>query len=149
MSKVVDIRSYLETLVQATVSGYVKLSDSHQASDNPSLILTKGYSIGFSPGENVSDEWCPGTIPISRQFQLILTNVYTPNLDPDYRGSLEDSLMNDEFAIVGAIEKDVTLTGNAITSRFLFDNGLEYLIDDEKQFIIVVATISVIYEENT
>jgi hypothetical protein len=149
MSKVVDIRTYLDSLIEATVTGYVKLSDSYQTSDNPNLSLSKGYSVGFSPGENVSDEWCPGTIRIRRQFQVILTNVYTPSLDPDYREGLENSLLNDEFAIVAAIEKDVTLTGNAITSRFVFDNGLEYLLDDEKQFIIIVATISVTYEENT
>jgi len=149
MSRASDIRTYLEGLIESTLSGYVKLSDSYQSSDNVSLSLSKGYSVGFSPGENQSNEYCSGTIRIGRQYQIILTNVYYPNMDPDYRTGLENDLMDDEFDIIAAIERDVTLTGNAITSRFQFDNGLEYLIDNEKQYILIVATISVSYEENT
>ena len=149
MSKVADIRTQLNTLIDTNLPGYVKLSDSYETPDNAGMILEKGYSIGFGPSENTSDEWCPGTIRQRRQFQIILTNVYTPNLDPEFREDLENSLLDDEFTLIAAIERDVTLSGEAISSRFSFDNGLEYLIDDRKQFIIIVATITIDYEEST
>ena len=111
--------------------------------------MVKGYSIGYGPAERASDEFCAGYIRIRRQFQIILTNVYTPNLDADYRESLENSLMDDEFLVLAALEKDPTLTGENINSFFALDNGLEYLIDDRKQFIICVITASVDYIEET
>lgn len=149
MSKVADIRSSLNTMIDTFLPDYVKLSDSYETPDNANIILEKGFSIGFGPSENTTSEWCPGTIRQRRQFQIILTNIYTPSLDPEYREGLENSLLDDEFSLIAAIEKDVTLGGEAISSRFSFDNGLEYLIDDRKQFIIVVVTVTIDYEETT
>lgn len=149
MSKIVDIRNALNTLVQGVLPDYVKLSDSYETLDNASTLMIKGYSIGYGPAERASDEWCQGFIRIRRQFQIILTNVYTPNLDADYRESLENSLMDDQFLVLAALERDPTLTGENINSFFALDNGLEYLIDDRKQFIICVITASVDYIEET
>jgi hypothetical protein len=150
MSKVVDIRTALNTLISSTLSGYVKLPDSVDSPDNPDIILNKGFSVGFSSGENTSREWCIGTIMVTRQFQIVLTNLYTPNMDANYREGLENSLMNDEFAVIAALEESVTLAGNAVSSRFILDNGLGYLIAESgKQYIVIVITCSVTYEENT
>jgi hypothetical protein len=149
MSKVTDIRSQLNTLIDTILPDYVKLSDSYETPDNANVILEKGFSIGYGPSENTTDDWCNGTLRQRRQFQIILTNIYTPSLDPEYRETLENSLLDDEFALIGAIERDVTLGGEAISSRFSFDNGLEYLIDDRKQFIIIVITVTIDYEEST
>lgn len=149
MSKVTDIRTALNTLVQTVLPEYVKLSDAYETLDNANTLMVKGFSIGFGPAERASDEYCQGWIRIRRQFQIILTNVYLPNLDADYRESLENSLMDDEFKILAALERDPTLTGENIRSNFTVDNGLEYLIDDRKQFIICVITASVDYIEET
>lgn len=149
MSKTVDIRTAINTLIETVLPDYVKLSDSYETPDNASIVLTKGYSVGFGPAERTSDEFCQGYIKIRRSYQIVLTNLYTPNLDADYRESLENSLMDDEFAVIAALEKDPTLTGENINSFFATDNGLEYLIDDRKQFIIVVITASAEYYEET
>jgi hypothetical protein len=149
VSKVTDIRRAIKTLIQNVLPGYVGLSDSYETLDNASTLMIKGYSIGFGPAERATDEFCPGYIRIRRQFQIILTNVYTPNMDAEYRESLENSLMDDEFLVLAALEKDPTLTGENINSFFALDNGLEYLIDDRKQFIICVITASVDYIEET
>lgn len=149
MTRVTEIRAALNTLVQNQLPDYGKLSDSYETLDNASTILLKGYSVGFGPSERNSDEICQGFIRIRRQFQIILTNVYMPNFDADYREGLENSLMDDHFLIVSALEKDPTLTGENINSFYASDGGLEYLIDDRKQFIIVVITVSVDYIEET
>lgn len=150
MTKVAQVRDQLNAIMLATLPAYVKLADSYETADNANPIFQKGYSIGYSAGENITDEWCNlGAMRIRRQFQIVLTNIYTPNLDADYREGLEDSLVDDQFAFIAAVERDVTLTGVAISSKYSFDNGVEYLIDDRKQFIIVVMTITVDYFEET
>lgn len=149
MTKAVDIRTRINTLVETALPNYVKLSDSYETPDNAGIVLVKGYSVGFGPAERTTDEFCPGFIKIRRSYQIILTNLYTPNLDADYRETLENSLMDDEFQVIAALENDPTLTGENINSFFASDNGLEYLIDDRKQFIIVVITASAEYYEET
>jgi len=147
MSKVVDIKTALGTLIEATISGYTQLADAYQADDNSSLDLLKGYSIGFGPSENVQDEWCMGEVHQRRQFQVTLTNGYWPDLDADKREDMECDLMNDEFDVISAIQSDITLTGVSISSAFISDNGIEYLIGDQKQFIIIEMTVLVDYIE--
>lgn len=150
MTKVSDVRDQLNTIMATVLPAYEKLSDNYEASDNPNPIFEKGYMIGFSAGENLTNEWCNlGEIRIRRNFQIVLVNMYVPNLDADQREGTENRLLDDQFTFVAAVERDVTLTGVAISSRYSFDNGLEYLIDDRKQFIIVNMTITVDYHEET
>lgn len=150
MTKVADVRDQLNAIMATVLPAYTKLADNYEASDNPNPIFEKGYMIGFSAGENVTNEWCNlGQMRIRRQFQVVLTNMYVPNLDADQREGTENRLLDDQFAFIAAVERDVTLTGVAISSSYSFDNGLEYLIDDRKQFIIVNMTITVEYYEET
>jgi|SRR6478609_2625880 len=150
MSFVVDIRDRLNAIMVATLPAYQKLPDNYQTSDNPMPIAPKAYAIGFGAGENITDEWCNlGKMRIRRQFQAVMTNIYMPNLDADYRDGLEDALLDDQFAFIAAVEKDPTLTAMDVSSRYTTDNGLEYLIDEEKQFIIIVMTLTVDYFEET
>lgn len=150
MTKVSDVRDQLNTIMATVLPAYEKLSDNYEASDNPNPIFEKGYMIGFSAGENLTNDYCNlGEIRIRRNFQIVLVNMYVPNLDADQREGTENRLLDDQFTFVAAVERDVTLTGVAISSRYSFDNGLEYLIDDRKQFIIVDMTITVDYHEET
>jgi len=150
MTAVADIRDRLNAIMLAVLPAYVKLADSYETSDNANPLFQKGYSIGYSSAENLTNEWCNlGQMRIRRQFQIVMVNIYMPNMDADYREQLEDSLVDDQFAFISAVEKDPTLTGMDVSSRYSFDNGVEYLIDDSKQFIIVSMTITVDYFEET
>ena len=147
MSKAVDLRTSLSALIESTLPGYVKLPDSLDSTDNPYIHLEKGYSIGYSGASNASDNFCKGDVRIKRNYQVVLTNVYVANLDADYRESLENQLINDHFSLVAAIECEPTLNGDCISAQFENDNGIEYLISDEKQFIIIVSNILIDYIE--
>lgn len=147
MSKAVDVQIALNTLIETNLPGYVKLPDAYDSPDNPTIELEKGYSVGFGSADNTTDNFCKGTIQLNRTYQLILTNVYSPSLDANYRETLEQSLINDHFTIIGQIECDPTLQGNCINAQYSSDAGIEYLSGDRKQFIIIVSNISIDYIE--
>lgn len=149
MSKVTDIRDALNAIIGAQLPTYRKLSDSIDTADNPSLMLEKGFRVAYGPADRSGQEWCMTTIQRRRQFSFALTNVYIPNLDADQRQSSEDALMDDQNLVVKAIHSDPELTGTAISSDFAFDNGVEYLLNEngEKQYIMIVTTVSVDYFE--
>lgn len=146
MSKISDIQTALESLIETTLPDYVKLPDSYDSEDNAVINLEKGYSTGFGAGLNNSDNFCKGEIRVQRAMSFILTNTYTANLDPTYRSSLEKSMMDDHTAVLKAIECSDQLGGSLIV-EYDFDSGIEYLTTEFKQFIIITTTISVDYIE--
>lgn len=149
MSKVTDIRDALNLIIETALPAYMKLSDSIDTMDNVNVMLQKGFRVGYGAAENSSRDWCMTHIQRRRQFSFALTNAYVPNLDADGRQAAEDALMDDQNAVVKAVHADPELTGVAISSDFAFDNGIEYLVNDsgEKQYIMIVTTISVDYYE--
>lgn len=149
MSAVTDIRDALNTIIETALPAYKKLSDSIDTGDNPGIMLAKGFRVAYGPADNSSRDWDMTTIQRRRQFSFALTNAYVPNQDADGRGATEDVLMNDQNTIVKLIHSDPELTGTAISSDFAFDNGIEYLLneDNEKQYIMIVTTVSVDYHE--
>lgn len=149
MSKVTDIRDALNTIIQTALPTYMKLSDSIDTIDNASVMLQKGFRVSYGPADNSGREWCMTHIQRRRQFTFALTNAYVPNQDADGRQDAEDALINDQNEVVKAVHRDPELTGAAISSDFAFDNGIEYLLSDlgEKQYIMIVTTVSVDYYE--
>lgn len=149
MSKVTDIRDALNLIIQTALPTYMKLTDSIDTIDNASIMLQKGFRVGYGPADNSSREWCMTHIQRRREFRFALTHAYVPNLDADGRQAAEDALMDDQNTVVKAVHADPELTGVAISSDFAFDNGIEYLLNDsgEKQYIMIVTTISVDYYE--
>lgn len=145
MSTTSAIRTALSDLIEANLTGYIKLPDSLDTPDNPVLQLEKGYSVGIGAALNVSDVICPGTVRVERTFNIVLTNVYSPDLSADYRETLENNLSNDVDTMVAAIELNNVLGGLAMNSTYADDTGIEYLSTDAKQFIITILTVTVDY----
>lgn len=141
------VRDQLDAIIKATLPSYTKLSDSFDTVDNALQLLEKGYAIGYGPGEGIYDEWCMGEMRQRREFRIALTNLYLPETDADYRQKLETALMEDEFSLIGAITREPQLTGVSINSIFAFDQGIQYLENDTKQFILIVLSIMVDYIE--
>jgi len=149
MSRVSEIRTQLETIVQGVLPTYTLLSDGIDSKDNAIQLLNKGFAIGYGSSEGNYDEWCMGQMRQRREFRIILTNIYVPGTRADYRVGLETSLMEDEFLVIGAITSNVTLTGYAINTQFATDQGIQYLTDETsgKQFITIIMAIIVDYIE--
>lgn len=147
MSKIVDIENALNALIESTLPGYVMLSDAYDTPDNINIHLEKGYSTGFGSAIRGSSDFCKGDVDIQRVMVVALTNVYAPNLDASNRQSLEQSLMNDHFSLIGAIECNPTLNGNCSIATYTDDQGIEYVTDDRKQYIVIFTNILIRYIE--
>jgi hypothetical protein len=149
MSVVSDVQDALDTIIEANLPGYVRLSDSYDAPDNPNLYLKKGYATAYGPGQNNSSNFCSGEVQIKRRFTVVFTNVYNASLDADKRQLLEQSLMSDQQKVILAVECDPTLNGNCITAAYDTDEGLEYIVDEKynKQFIGIVSNFEIQYIE--
>jgi hypothetical protein len=149
MTVITDIQNALDAKIEATLPGYVRLSDSYDAPDNPNLYLKKGYATAYGPGENDSDNFCVGDIRIKRQFVVVLTNTYNASLDADKRQLLEQNLMEDHLKIALAVESDPSLGDVCIDSGYETDGGLEYIVDEKfnKQFIGIVSNFQIRYIE--
>lgn len=147
MSKASDIQDKLNSFVETNLPGYAKLPDAYDSQDNPMIILDKGYSVAFGAATNNQDNFCKGDIRILRTYEVILTNAYTPGVNTNYRESLEQSLMDDQTVLIGAIECDPTLTGSCVSIEYSDDGGIEYITAGNKQFISLVMAFSVDYIE--
>jgi hypothetical protein len=147
VSRVSEIRDVLEMKLAMELPGYTKLSDAFDSVDNANQLLEKGFAIAYGPAEGVYDEWCMGQMRQRREFRIVLTNIYLAGTDANYRTARETDLMEDEFTIIGSITRDVTLTGVAINSEFGFDQGIQYLEADQKQYIIMVMSFVIDYIE--
>lgn len=147
MSKIVDIENALNSIIEATLPSYVMLADAYDTPDNININLDKGYSTGFGPATRGSSDFCKGDVDIERTIIVALTNVYAPNLDSSYRQSLEQSLMNDHFSMVGAVECNPTLNQNCIVASYAGDQGIEYVTDDRKQYIVIFTNFLIRYIE--
>lgn len=149
MSRVTDIRDAINGIIETALPDYRKLSDSIDTADNPNLMLQKGFRVAYGPASNSSRDYCMTHIQRRREFSFVLTNIYIPNLDAAQREGSEDNLMSDQNEVVKAIHSDPELTGTAISSDFAFDNGIEYILSEngEKQYIMIVTTVSVDYYE--
>jgi len=149
MSKVTDIKNYLDTLVNTALpSAYLELPDNLATQDNANTFLEKGFAISYGPSENDTQNFCQGELLVTRQYDIRLTNTYVPNNDESYRGGLESALMEDMHLVLIALQSDILLGGNAFDSIPDGDTGIQYLIEeDEEQIITTALSLRVRYRE--
>lgn len=148
MSNVSSVMTALNTAIATALPKYDQLSDSLDRADNTNLWLDKGFATAYGAGENATAEFCDFKSQIvDRTFQVMLTNIYAPTLDPNYRRELEGLLMDDQWTLRSAILGDPYLGGVAMDARFVSDSGIEYLENDNKQFIIIMSNFTIKYQE--
>lgn len=147
MSKIRDIHAAFGTLIEATLPGYIELTDSIDVSENSAMDLEKGYSINYGSASNESDNFCKGEIRVQRVLTVVLTNTYVANLDVAFRNDMEGDLIDDHTALIAATECNITLDGAAMSVQYSNDGGLEYMIDDVKQYIVILSDFTVDYIE--
>jgi hypothetical protein len=133
--------------IEATLTSYTRIPNPYETSENPSLFLRKGYGLGFSNGENTNRQICD-KFSVRRSFTLVLINqVFSTEMNSSGRASFERSLMEDHYAIINAIEKDVNLGGKVSQVSYQNDSGIDYVENDTEKFILISSTFDIEYLE--
>jgi len=147
MSKITDIQESLEALIASAFPEYFHLADAYDAPDNTNTRLEKGYATGFEGSANASEGFCEHGIRLKRSITVGLTNVYVANLSPSRRRDLERSLMDDQAKLLDLIYANYDLEGECQSIEFVTDDGIEYLSNDRKQFIVIFSKFIVDYRQ--
>lgn len=145
MSTITDIQIKLEEIIGVEFPDYFHLADAYDAPDNTNTRLEKGFATGFEPAANASEGFCQSGIRVKRTMIVGLTNIYVANLSPSKRRELERSLMDDHARLLDLIYDRYDLDGTCLTIEFVSDNGIEYLANDSKQFIVIFTRFIVDY----
>lgn len=148
MSKVTQIKDYLNAVVLAALPSYFQLPDNLATEDNTNTFLEKGFAISYGPAVNDTSNWCQGELLVTRDYDIRLTNNYVPNYDEEYRDDLESDLMEAIYTLFISLQADVYLGGLAFDSFPAGDTGIQYLVDEsEKQEITTAINFQVRYRE--
>lgn len=138
----------LVSLLSSKLTGYIQLPNPYAPEENNELYLNKGFGVAFADGEN-TQRFVGCKLSVARTFNIILVNrIVTTDHNTTVRGSLEKSIMEDEFTIINELEKNPTLQGSAFKSLFVSDNGIEYLEGERMKYLFLVFNINIEYLEN-
>lgn len=136
-----QVRTELKTLF----STYNELDNPYDLSKNADLELKQSYGITISGGINTS-RTMSNRADITREFGIILcrrTNA-TRN-DTAARILTEKSLFEDLTSIVKRFQCRIP---NVLRSRYLSDNGVEFLGGDRYNYYILSTVFEIEYSES-
>lgn len=149
MSDISTVHAAYISLIETALPTYVRIPDPYDPEKNASLILDKGYGLGFGPANNTERMKCP-QLSIAREFFVVLTNkIVSLENDSNQRGSIEKSLFEDHFALVKAVEADPTLGGAAVITKYVSDGGLEFLNGEQAKHFLIEIVFESEYFEST
>lgn len=148
-TKISDIYDALDTLISTALTGYIRLPDPYNTTDNPELYLRKSYGIAFSDDTNTNRKTgC--NISISQDFVIPLINaVYTTDTNSTAHASTEKALLEDKFKVIKALELDNDLGGKAMKAAYVGSSAISYLEGDRDKYIFTELLLSIEYLEVT
>lgn len=149
MSKISTVYDAIVTLIEGSLTGYEKLPNAYDNTDNNELYLTKGYGVAFSAAQNTERFTGCRKASTRREFSVFLTRLIDVTAhDTTGHATLEKSLMEDLFLLVKAIEVDPDLGGAAANAKYEADGGIEILEGDRSKYLFIEAAFSAEYIDN-
>lgn len=144
------IKTLLGTLFPSA-SGYIQLSNPYDINENTEAALSKGWGLGFGPGQNLQLE-IDCRLAMQRTISITLTRRrYAKELDPSNKESAEKSIFEDQFLLLKSLETAPALdsqTSGIAGMVFSSDNGIETVIDNNDVYIKLVSEFELKYFEN-
>jgi len=149
MSKITDITDAMHTLVEAALPAYQAIPEAIDIVDNSSLYLEKGYSILISDTEP-NQATNKATLQQTRVFGVALVNqVRTTEHNADGIQDAKNTIMEDGFTLVKDLHyTNDTISGNAIDTVFVGDDGIDFLEGDRNKFYVLTLVFEVKYRES-
>jgi hypothetical protein len=148
MTKITNIREELESIIAASIAGYKQIPNPYEIEKTSNVILKKGFAIAFGPGTN-TERLLSCQLSIDREMAIVLTRqVSSTEHDTNRRESIEKDILEDQFLIIRAIERDPSLNNKAARARYVGDNGLEFLSLENSRYFVLQSNFAFEYFED-
>jgi len=148
MTKITNIREELESIIAASIAGYKQIPNPYEIEKTSNVILKKGFAIAFGPGTN-TERLLSCQLSIDREIAIVLTRqVSSTEHDTNRRESIEKDILEDQFLIIRAIERDPSLNNKAARARYVGDNGLEFLSLENSRYFVLQSNFAFEYFED-
>ena len=148
MSKVSDIHDNLVALVRSILTTHKELPNPYIPEENNELYLTKGFGVAVGPG-NRTDRLISCKHSYQRDYVVLLTRkMEATDHQTSRRQTVAKDILDDHFAVMDALEKDSTLSGEAIKAEFFSDSGIEFIEVDTSRYFIMSIDVTTEYLED-
>jgi hypothetical protein len=148
MSSISTIVDQLNTTISGVLTTYSKVPNAYEIGNNAELFLIKGYAIGIDSASNTNRQLgCQ--LSIARDLTVILVNQVTSNnTDFDAMQNVVKSLMEDQYTIIKAIEKDSSLNSSAVSIKYASDAGIEFGASSTSKYFLLESIFTCEYFED-
>lgn len=128
--------------------GYARLPNAYDAEANPDTMLKLGWSL--APGQAVNTDKFVGTkFSVARNFVLTLTRKYEGlRVDESGKGDVELAIYEDQRLIINALEKDFSVGGETVYTKYVGDDGIEYVRTAKENFLMLKTNVILEYFED-
>lgn len=148
MSKISDIHQhYLDRLAAVLPDGYARLSNPYKPEESANLLLKQGYGVLIGQSTTASQSIQPKVLH-RRTMSIVLTREYLAlHNDAASKALVEKQLVEDAALIQIDLQKDSQLSGLALRSSWLGDDGIEYVSQETERFLKIKIDFLVEYFE--
>lgn len=148
MSTVSDIYDALVTKVSGIATGYARLPDPYNITENSALIAKKAYGVAIGPGTN-TERYVGCFATWQREFTIgLITQVVNTENDVTGRASVEVDLWEIQHELLRSFDADSALGGLVIKATVTSDTGIEYIEGQLSKFLALEIGLSVEYQES-
>lgn len=146
-TKITDVYDQIASVISTALSAYTRLPNPYILDENSELFMSKGFAVGVGPGQN-TERHVGCFTSIRRSFQFALMNkVVTTETNLTSLAAQEKALMEDQFLVIKALEKDPNLNASASSCKYASDSGIEFIEGERGKYFLVTTELTVEYFE--
>jgi hypothetical protein len=139
--------SLLGDTLYTAEDGWKRLPNPYRPEDNSDPFLKQGWGLAFASGQNTNRQ-AGGYFTVDRGFVVILCREFLAlEQDAVAKAAAELALFEDQYALINALEKDVTVDQSTMYARYVGDGGIEYVSSEKNRFLMLRTQMSVEYFE--
>jgi hypothetical protein len=148
MSDTSTIYDAIVTRMGTLFPNHKRIGNPYKPEENAEPILTMGW--GLTVGEAVNtNRVLSNQFTVAREFALLVCRkAFHRESDAAARATTEKLILEDLYTLIKDFEINASLNGVAMNTKYLGDGGIEAVMPDKDQFLMIRARISVEYWEN-
>jgi hypothetical protein len=150
MSNISDAFDAIKTLLETTFPTHKQLSNPYEVPENTTAALMKGWGLALGPGTNTNRN-LSCHLSVGRTISIPITRTrHGSSLITAKNETNEKLLLEDQYLLIKAMEKDPTVNDNETITKMIFvgDDGIESVLSDNDHFITIVSRFELEYFED-